>query len=353
MNMPCRSLVASWLLLLAAAPGCARLSQALNSALPNRAQQTKTQYSVARLQERQGNLVQAKQKYEEIVRQNPRNVDARHRLAVVHSRLGDLDQADRYFQEALDLAPAHGEVWCDLGYALYMHNDPTGAEEALRQALECDPGNKRATNNLALVLGQQDRFDESLAMFRKCGTEAEAHANLAYVYTQSGRGQKAIEHYSRALDLDQDLTVAKAALVQLAAMKAKAEPQAPVDPVLVAEAAEILRQMGPLPERRTSTNQRPVAEPFDGGGSQILPTAAVAPPEARSQEEWAMPRNVQAVGWANGEERSATAGYRTPQPGGREPGTWREEETSFGISVEPWEVAPREVVPDDMQRLTE
>src|SRR5690606_18765688 len=162
MNTSTRLLIGSWLLLAATAPGCARLSQALSSALPDKAQQVKTNYSVARLQERQGQLVPAKLKYEEILAGNPKHVDARHRLAVIHSRLGNLDEADRYFQEALDLAPNNAEVWCDLGYALHMHNDTAAAEEALNQALQCDPGNKRAIINLALVLGQQNRFDESL-----------------------------------------------------------------------------------------------------------------------------------------------------------------------------------------------
>src|SRR5690606_21326465 len=114
-------------------------------------------------------------------------------LAVIHSRLGNLEEADLWFQEALDLDPMNAEIWCDLGYALYLHNDAQAAEEALRQALECNPSHQRAMNNLAMVLGQQGRFDESLAMFRRCGTDAEAHANLAYLYAQAGRGQKAIE----------------------------------------------------------------------------------------------------------------------------------------------------------------
>lgn len=365
MNISTRVLIGAWLCLAAAAPGCARLSQALNRTFADNSQQLKTQYSVARLQERQGQFVQARQNYEQIAARDPRNVEARHRLAVIHSRLGNLEEADLWFQEALDLDPMNAEIWCDLGYALYLHNDAQAAEEALRQALECNPSHQRAMNNLAMVLGQQGRFDESLAMFRRCGTDAEAHANLAYLYAQAGRGQKAIEYYSKALDLDPDLQAAKAALVQLAEMKAKVEPVAPVDPVLVAQAAEMLKQMGPLPARTAQPvpqvidprPMQPAGQTVGQRDAGVVHDANIVPASATESqpatENWTMPQKVQAASWANGNRAGSTVAHSAVPQGSREPGAWREEEAGYAPHVEPNEVAPREWLPDDTYPIRE
>mgnify|MGYP002624189877 FL=1 len=50
-------------------------------------------------------------------------------------------------------------------------------------------------------------------------TEAEAHANLAFICSQRGDGSQAMEHYSRALDHDPDLRAAAVGLTQLHEMK--------------------------------------------------------------------------------------------------------------------------------------
>jgi DNA-binding SARP family transcriptional activator len=67
-----------------------------------------------------------------------------------------------------------------------------------------------------MVLGEQGRDEESLAMFRRVGTEAQAKANLAFVYTQRGDVDQAVESYSEALTLDAKMRPAAQALVQLA-----------------------------------------------------------------------------------------------------------------------------------------
>ena len=96
-------------------------------------------------------------------------------------------------------------------------------------AIEIDPQNQSARNNLGLVLGETGRYDESLAEFRQAGGEAEAQANLAYCKTRAGDLQGAKSAYHRALSLNQELKPAAEALMQLA----QQSPQpAPADPAL-------------------------------------------------------------------------------------------------------------------------
>ena len=92
-------------------------------------------------------------------------------------------------------------------------------EKVLRMAVQENPTHKRAVNNLAIVIGHQGHFDESLAMFRRVVGEAEANANLAYIHVQRGEGQAATQRYSRALTLDSNLEAATRAMLQIAEMQ--------------------------------------------------------------------------------------------------------------------------------------
>jgi hypothetical protein len=74
---------------------------------------------------------------------------------------------------------------------------------------------------LAILLGEQGRDEEALALFRRTGTEAQAQSNMAFIYTQRGQLAAAMDAYNRALTLDNSLRPAADALVQLA----KYQPQ--------------------------------------------------------------------------------------------------------------------------------
>lgn len=183
----------------------------------------KTKINMARVQEQQGQLWKAREMYEELYQRHPKDPVVCHRLAVVTSQMpdpkqpgGSFQQARRYFQQALKLDPHNAQILTDYAYALFLQNDLSGAETLLRQALREQPGNRRATNNLAIVLGHQGKTEQSLAMFRRVVGEAEAQANLAYIHAQRGEGKQAVERYTKALAIDKNMKSASHALLQLA-----------------------------------------------------------------------------------------------------------------------------------------
>ncbi len=111
--------------------------------------------NVGRIQERQGGLVKALELYESLLRSDPDNPEVCHRLMVVHSRLGQAEQADAFFQKADRLKPNNADLYADYGYACYLQGDLTKSEAWLRKANSLRPKDKRITNNLALVLGTE------------------------------------------------------------------------------------------------------------------------------------------------------------------------------------------------------
>lgn len=202
-------------LYLQACLGCATTQNAEQRRLADR-QSLDAQLSLARLSERHGKLDFAKQIYENALESAPNNVVAHHRLAVIDARQGRLDQADKHFKAAMKSGRPSVELLSDYGYALYLKEDLEAAERILRDVVEREPRHTAARNNLALVLGEQGRFNESFQEFRMAVDEPEALANIAYVKSQMGEFQDAQKAYHRALALKGDMRPAAEALIQLA-----------------------------------------------------------------------------------------------------------------------------------------
>ena len=182
-----------------------------------------TKFNVARLHERNGNLSEAVKLYSQLLESKPQSVAVCNRLGVVCTRMSKHDDANKAFTKALELEPENVELLTDFGYSLYMRGDLSRAEVQLRKALQGDPLNERATNNLGIVKGQQGEFEESLQLFGRVVTPAEAHSNLGFIHVQRGEGKLAERQFSLALTLDKELESAALALVQLAEIKQHAE----------------------------------------------------------------------------------------------------------------------------------
>ena len=200
--------------------GCSHFSNSL-AHLGRKPANTDVQLSMARLQEEQGAIGKARGIYENILKSQPRNAAAHHRLGVLACKAGDFETGFAFLEKARALDPNNVDILTDIGYAHYAQGDLKTAEEVLRQALSLDSANQRTINNLAMVVGTAGREEEAFAPFRQTVDEAQAHANLGYLQAQNGNGREAIARYSQALSLNQNLDSASNALVQIAAMQNK------------------------------------------------------------------------------------------------------------------------------------
>ncbi len=121
--------------------------------------------------QRQGALVDAAMRYAQVLRLEPANTEALHRLAQV--------------------ACQQGQFALGVDYA--------------RQALTVDPQRARTHLLLGMALGRLGRTSEALASFERaldCAPDlADAHANRGDVLTTLGRQAEAIASYDRALAL--------------------------------------------------------------------------------------------------------------------------------------------------------
>ena len=195
--------------------GCAALSN-FPAPFYTTKKQVDTQMAIARVQEEQGETSSAKKVYEEIVKKKPKHSGAHQRLAIIAVKHGKPKTAEEHFNIARKHDPKNLQLLNDLGYFYYLEGRLTEAEQILSEVVDEDPGQMRAVNNLGLVVGLQGRTTEAYDLFRKVGTEADAQANLAFVFAQLGEVEKAQFHYSRALTHNPRMKPAAHALLQIA-----------------------------------------------------------------------------------------------------------------------------------------
>jgi tetratricopeptide (TPR) repeat protein len=152
--------------------------------------------------ERAGNWKQAREVYEEVRKKQPENIEAVHRLGVVADAQRRHAEAEQLFLMALEREPRNAALLADLGYCYYLQGQLAKAESALTKATKIDPEESRYWNNLGLVIGHQGKYEEALDCFRKSGSEADAHYNLAFIYAAQDRVPEAKRGFHRALAKD-------------------------------------------------------------------------------------------------------------------------------------------------------
>jgi Tfp pilus assembly protein PilF len=212
-----------WLVVLVAPIGCASFPKpSMPSFSRMSSETTDRMLSMARLMERHGKYEEALRIYEKILERQPKQAIASHRLGVLAVRRGEHAMALEYFERARGKEKASADLLNDIGYTQYLTNDLESAEATLREALQANPHLESARTNLGLVLAEQGREQDALVEFRKSVSEAEAHANLAYVQTRLGKLTEAEKNYHRALELNPKQKAAAEALVQYQMARDKA-----------------------------------------------------------------------------------------------------------------------------------
>jgi Flp pilus assembly protein TadD len=192
------------------------------------AQAADVQIAFGRSLEKRGDVERATAAYREAVKRDPHRADAYWRLAVLQDRQGKGEDTGELYRKALAGQPNNPDLYCDLGYSLYLRGQWAEAETNLRQALKLAADHRRAHNNLALLLAHASRGEEALAEFRKGGcSEAEAHNNLAFALTLERRWDEARDHYELALASTPSLEAARKGLGDLNRLTAKLAAHVP------------------------------------------------------------------------------------------------------------------------------
>nr|MDO8114498.1 tetratricopeptide repeat protein [Candidatus Sigynarchaeota archaeon] len=123
----------------------------------------------------------------------PWNILSRINLGNLHFMRGNYEKAEITFKEALNLSQgeAKSEVLTNLGMNAIKAERPADAERFLVLAIEANPANAYALNNLGLVKESQGSNDEALVLYKKAviadRSDGELWYNLGNLIGKTGK----------------------------------------------------------------------------------------------------------------------------------------------------------------------
>jgi Flp pilus assembly protein TadD len=162
---------------------------------------------VAKRNVQQGKLQAAEKQYQQILAEDPNNVDALSNLGVVYVRSGNLRSAESTLKKAVAIAPDNDFLLTTLGVVQYRQSKFDDAIAELTKAIAINPKSATAHNYLGIAASQKGRQKEAekeiLQALANNPDDADAHFNLAVILitTEPGSKELAREHYARATAL--------------------------------------------------------------------------------------------------------------------------------------------------------
>jgi protein O-mannosyl-transferase len=135
----------------------------------------------------------------------PRSELFHNNLGIALADRGKTEEAVKHFRAALDFDRNYVEAHCNLGATLLTAGRAEEAMTCFENALRIKPGFAEAHSNLGTALAMQGRKREAIGQLREAVNIkhdfANAHYNLAILLADQGQTEEAITHCRRALEL--------------------------------------------------------------------------------------------------------------------------------------------------------
>ena len=138
---------------------------------------------------------------------SPANTDKFQQAFQLHQQ-GQLEQAERLYQELLREQPQHIDALHFSGVLAHQLGQSQRAVDLIRLALELDQNNAAAHSNLGLALKNLNRFDEALASYDHAlalkPNDTEALSNRGDILQALKRLDEALSSFQRVLSIKPD-----------------------------------------------------------------------------------------------------------------------------------------------------
>jgi tetratricopeptide (TPR) repeat protein len=162
---------------------------------------------------RSGKLGPAAQSYQQVLAQEPKNIQALHLLGVLRHQQGDQGQAIELMGRAVALRPNAFAIHANLAEAYRAKGEFERAAGCCRTALRLNPNYPEALCNLGAALQALGRQEEAIEHFQRAleiqPDFVTVHNNLGIALRDRGQPEKALEHFRRAVELDPNFAMAR------------------------------------------------------------------------------------------------------------------------------------------------
>ena len=160
--------------------------------------------------QRAGRLEQAEATYREILRRDPRHIEALRLLALVAIQTEHYGQAEQLLSRAVEFAPDFLDAWIDLSRAQLERLDLPAARASIARAAQLNPRSANVQVHVANVQARSGQHADAIATFRRAlelnpGSTA-ACIGLGNTLKTIGRQAEAIEAYRHAAQLRPELS---------------------------------------------------------------------------------------------------------------------------------------------------
>ncbi len=155
-----------------------------------------------------GRVEEAARLYKEVLRDNPKNVDALRMLGIMAYAASDIDEAERLFRRAVELAPDFVNAIVDLGNTLKEQSRYEEAIDCFRKAIKLEPTNVKAHYQLASTLSPAALTYDAIESYERVLELRPRHAGaklgLGHMLKTVGRQEDAVQAYRDCIELKPD-----------------------------------------------------------------------------------------------------------------------------------------------------
>jgi tetratricopeptide (TPR) repeat protein len=162
-------------------------------------------FDEAVLHHRAGRLIEAKQRYQQILAIDPHHAETHHLLGLIAYRTGELEEAVELLSQATRENQSQPTYWFNLGVVLQKQGKGAEALSAYEQALALHSQYPEAHSNVGNVLMGLGRLEDAAAAYQRAlrirPDYVEAHNNLGVLLKEQGKLDEARASYEQAIRL--------------------------------------------------------------------------------------------------------------------------------------------------------
>ena len=114
-----------------------------------------------------GDLESAEKYYQQALAINPNDLNALNTLGIIYGEKGSLDMAKQYFIKAIEIDPNYEPAHFNLGLIFEKQDDHESAGKHYKRVLEINPKNVAANNNLGHVLEEGGNMESAKYYYQK------------------------------------------------------------------------------------------------------------------------------------------------------------------------------------------